>query len=256
MKLQFVGVGSAFTTSAYYQSNAIVHADNGKKLLIDCGGDIRFGMSELGLSHKDVDSVYISHLHADHIGGMEWLAFTRFFDKSAGGRPRLFCETTLMKELWETSLKGGCESIEGKVMNLTDYFECVPFAINSTFMWEGIKFTPVQTVHVMSGYKIVNSYGLMIEQEGHKKVFFSTDTQFCPSQLTRFYDMSDIIFHDCETAAFKSGVHANYADLKTLPEKTKKKMWLYHYQPNPKQDAVADGFQGFANKGQSFELAV
>jgi hypothetical protein len=43
--------------------------------------------------------------------------------------------------------------------------------------------------------------------------------------------------------------------LKTLDEKHKQKMWLYHYQAGERPDAVADGFKGFAVKGQVFNFA-
>jgi ribonuclease BN (tRNA processing enzyme) len=275
MKIIFAGCGSAFTTEEYYQSNAIVQAPSGKRLLIDCGSDIRFSLGKLGLSAKDIDAVYVSHLHADHIGGMEYMAFVRYFTKKPDEpRPLLFCVPELMKDLWETSLRGGLESIETKVMNITDYFECQPVPINSSFIWEDILFTPVQTVHIMSGYKITNSYGLMIKhcqpnvtpirskvvsfEENVKTTgrmaFFTTDTQFCPNQITKFYDMADVIFHDCETAPYFSKVHAHYNDLKTLDVRHKRKMWLYHYQPSPPQDPKADGFLGFVTRGQEFEI--
>jgi ribonuclease BN (tRNA processing enzyme) len=259
MKIQFLGVGSAFCSSKYYQSNAVVHSDSGKKFMIDCGGDARFSMAEAGLTYKDIDTLYVSHCHADHIGGIEFLGFCRFFDKSTQ-KPKLHCERNLMKELWENSLRGGMECYEGKVLNLTDFFDCNPFDINTDFEWEGIRFTPVQTVHVMSGYKIVNSFGLIIEQlkDGkpdpkYKRVFFTTDTQFCPSQLLKFYDGVDLVFHDCETAGYKSGVHASYENLATLPDSQKNKMWLYHYNNEPKQIPTQDGFLGFAQKGQTFD---
>lgn len=259
MKIQFAGVGSAFCSAKYYQSNAIVHSDSGKKFLIDAGGDIRFSLGELGITYKDIDTLYLSHAHADHVGGVEFLGFCRFFDKSCQ-KPKLYCERTLMKEIWENSLRGGMECYEGKVLNLTDFFDCIPFDINTSFLWENIKFTPVQTVHVMSGYKIVNSFGLIIEQQkdgkpdpAFKKVFFTTDTQFCPSQLVKFYDDVGLIFHDCETNGYKSGVHASYENLATLSANAKNKMWLYHYNNEPKQDPVKDGFLGFATKGQIFD---
>jgi ribonuclease BN (tRNA processing enzyme) len=275
MKIIFAGCGSAFTTEEYYQSNAIVQSDSGKRLLIDCGSDIRFSLGKLGLDARNIDAVYVSHLHADHIGGMEYLAFVRYFTKKTDEpRPILFCVPELMKELWENSLRGGLESLEAKVMNITDYFECQPVPINSSFEWEGILFTPVQTVHIMSGYKITNSYGLMIQhcqsnpakhrceiipagmpsKTSGERVFFTTDTQFCPNQITKFYQLADVIFHDCETAPYYSKVHAHYDDLKTLASGIKSKMWLYHYQPSPKQDAKADGFLGFVTRGQEFEI--
>lgn len=104
--------------------------------------------------------------------------------------------------------------------------------------------------------RIVPSYGLLITEltTPERTVFLTTDTQFCPRQIERFYDRSEAIFHDCETYPFKSGVHAHYDDLRTLPEATKKKMWLYHYGPDPKQRPEEDGFQGFVAKGQTFEF--
>lgn len=274
MKIIFAGCGSAFTTEEYYQSNAIVQAPSGKRLLIDCGGDIRFALGKLGLSSKDIDAVFISHLHQDHIGGMEYFSLSRFFTrKQDEPRPILFCVPELMEPLWGC-LRGGLETLETKVMNLTDYFDCQPVPINSSFIWEDIRFTPVQTVHIMSGYKIMNSYGLMIKQcqlsaehirskvvsfeepikTSGQQVFFTTDTQFCPNQIRKFYGMADIIFHDCETTPFHSSVHSHYDDLKTLHSDEKRKMWLYHYSPNSKQDPKSDGFLGFVTRGQEFEI--
>jgi len=255
MKLKFIGSGSAFTMNNY-QTNAVLESDTGKRMLIDCGSDIRFAMRDAGLSHKDINALYLTHCHADHVGGIEWLAFMRFFDKSAGGPPDLFCIRSLMQEAWDHSLRGGLESIEGQIMHLTNYFKCHGIEPNENFEWEGIVCTPVQTVHIVNGFRFMPSYGLIIhrgDMGGNKcDVFFTGDSQYAPSQLSKFYDMADIIFHDCETAPYYSKVHAHYDDLKTLPPTTKKKMWLMHYQDNPKQDAKADGFAGFVQKGQEF----
>lgn len=252
MEIQFIGCGSAFSTSAYYQTNALVIADSGKRLLIDCGSDARFALAELSLNPTDIDAVYISHLHADHVGGMEWLAFCTFFAPDVP-RPKLYCNEALMHELWEQSLRGGLESIQGQVMTLTGYFDCHPVPENGEFVWENIRFTPVQTVHIMSGYTIKYSYGLLIQDlAGTSTVFFTSDTQFCPNQIREFYTRAHLIFQDCETSPYKSGVHAHYDELEALPREIKKKMWLCHYQPDPPQSA--DGFAGFVKKGQIFEI--
>lgn len=258
MKLKFLGTGSSFSLNNFH-TNAIITANSGKKLLIDAGTDIRFSTREAGLSWKDIDAFYPTHAHADHIGGVEWLAFARYFDKSAGGPPDFFCIRSLMVELWERSFRGGLESIEGKVMHLTDYFKCHGIEQNESFEWEGIKFTPVQTVHVVDGFRFMPSYGLLIQEIALPQfmcpiAFYTSDTQFAPHQLTKFYDMADIIFHDCETAPYYSKVHSHYDDLKTLKDDVKSRMWLTHYQDTPKQDAVADGFKGFVTKGQEFEF--
>lgn len=258
MQIQFVGVGSAFTDERYWQSNALVIADSGKKLLIDAGGDIRHSIKELGVTNMNVgdeiDAVYVSHCHADHIGGLEWLGFCTYFNPTAK-KPTMFIVSALVGDLWR-SLQSGMQNHDNVVLELTDFFELQRVTKNSTFMWEGIKFTPVQTLHIMNrSNSSYYSYGLLIEQECRTgTVFFTTDTQFCPNQIQNFYDSAEVIFHDCETAPYQSKVHAHYDEMVTLPEETKAKMWLYHYQPDPPQDAVGDGFRGFAEKGQIFDF--
>ena len=84
LKITFLGSGSAFTVDGdNYQSNLLLEKDK-DTLLIDAGGDLRFSLSEQGFSHRDIRNVYISHLHADHIGGMEWLAMNTYFDPIVG----------------------------------------------------------------------------------------------------------------------------------------------------------------------------
>jgi len=260
MRLKFIGVGSAFTTPDYWQSNMLLTSDDGKRMMIDCGADARHSMREQGLTANDVDAVYISHCHSDHVGGMEWLALSRYFNKGLP-RPKLFIVEELVEYMWEHALRAGLETIEGKVTNLTDFFDCQPVELNGSFRWGYANLIPVQTVHTMAGYKIQKSYGLIIRDESPKPikgqprvVFLTTDTQYCPTQIRCFYEQADVIFHDCETVPFRSGVHAHYDDMRKIDEKYKAKMWLYHYQPNPQQDPVKDGFKGFIRKGQEFEI--
>lgn len=253
MKLTFLGTGSAFTVGdGNYQSNMLLEARSGRRLLIDCGSDIRFSLHEQGLKLADITDLYISHLHADHIGGLEGLAFSTFFAPGLA-RPRLFTSVSLVDDLWSRSLSGGLGSIEGHITNLDTYFDVQAIGRNGGFTWEGVYFQLVQVIHYMDGFNVVPSFGLMF-QVNETKIFLTTDTQHAPNQIGRFYDMADIIFQDCETAQYKSGVHAHYSELVTMPPQVKAKMWLYHYQPGARPDGVADGFAGFVQKGQVFEF--
>jgi ribonuclease BN (tRNA processing enzyme) len=253
MKLTFLGTGAAFTVgSQNFHSNAILENDAKQKFLIDCGSDARHSLHEMGLSYKDITDVYISHLHADHIGGLEWLGFTRKFDPDCD-RPRLYISEIIAEDLWNKSLSGSMESLEGELSKITTYFDLITVRENEPFQWSGVEFQLVQTVHIMNGYTLAPCHGLFFKSNGIQ-VYYSADTQFCPHLLTRFYEQADIIFHDCETSRHQSCVHANFAELDSLPAEIKKKMWLYHYQPGHLPDAKKHGFQGFVKKGQVFKF--
>lgn len=253
MQLLFLGSGSAHTVGAdNFQSNMMLIADSGRRLLIDCGSDVRWSLARQGLSHLDVTDIYISHLHADHIGGLEYVGFQRKFDPRCE-RPRLYVETSLAAPLWNRSLRGGMGVISGIETELETFFDVHAVTANKPFEWEGARLHPVPAVHVSSPRATVHSYGLLIERDGHR-TFLTTDTQFTPGRLAAYYASADLIFHDCETGPARTGVHPNYDDLVQLPAAVRAKTWLYGYPPGPLPDAAAAGFRGFVRAGQSFEL--
>lgn len=254
MKLIFLGTGSAFTVGdGNYQSNMILCSPHGRNLLIDCGSDVRMSLYEQGLSYRDVDAVYISHLHADHVGGLEWLAFTNKFDLERKHKPILLVSEDIVEDLWNKVLSGGLSSLMDEAATLTSYFDVKIISSDQKFCWEGIDFQLVKTVHFMSNYFVSPSYGFIFFIRS-KQIFITTDTQFTLEHLMPYYLNSYLIFQDCETSPLKSGYHAHYSDLVALDSKIKEKMWLYHYQPGNLPDAKKDGFKGFVKKGQDFDL--
>ncbi len=258
MELKFLGTGSAFSMKNY-QPNLLV-IENGKNLLIDAGGDIRFALRDIGMSSKEIDSVYITHLHNDHIGGMEYIAFTSFFDPNRT-RPKLFCHKVLVEDLWSDSLKGGLSSIQGRILNIYDYFDVHAQEIQSGFEWQGINFKLKSSIHVFNGYSTIPTFGLMMTPKSGYNVYLTSDTQFTPDHLMESYKRADIIINDCETSPIRSQVHAHYDDLKTLDIAIKEKMYLWHYQDNVvdnfiewQKNAQKDGFKGFLQKGETLHI--
>ncbi len=253
MKLIFLGTGSAFTLDNF-QSNILIDAPEGQ-LLIDCGGDVRRSLAEQGRSAKDISAVYVSHLHADHIGGLEWLGLVTYFSGSKDDpslRPRLHVHHTLVDDLW-WSLHGGMGTIQGHVATLDTYFDVQPIERKGSFTFAGTDFRTVQVVHYYDGFEIAPTYGLLFEKSG-LRVFLTTDTQVAPNQMDDFRDMADYIFQDCETAKFASTVHAHYDELVTLHDDVKGRMWLYDYQDGEKPDCIEEGFLGWVEKGQAFDF--
>lgn len=254
MILRFLGTGAAFSL-VNYQSNMVIE-EQGKMLLIDAGGDIRFALKSVGLSYKDIDSIYVTHLHNDHIGGMEFLAFSSYFDPTSP-KLHLYCHKWLLDDLWAFSLKGGLASIQGKILNLDDYFDVHGLGNDAHFTWQGITFEVTQSIHVFNGYWIVPTFGLLItDPKSGKKIYHTSDTQLNLEYLDQYYRQADAIIQDCETSPFKTGVHSHYEELITLDPEIKAKMYLWHYQDNIVEDfdncqeeAHREGFAGFLKQG-------
>lgn len=249
--LQFLGTGSFFTTENYH-SNVVIWNDAfpEDKLLIDCGSDIKYSLRDANISHREIKDVFISHFHADHVGGLEWLGFATYFD-SVCKKPKLHCSEWGVGGLWDYTLSGGMRNLNGKRMSIGDYF--VPQKMN--FDFNGAYVSPINLVHLNNGVHDCSSTGCFMNFS-EEIVFFTSDVSFdlSKSRLEECYAVSDIIFHECETYQVESGVHSHYNKLRELPDEVKNKMWLYHYNDGELPDAVRDGFRGFVKKGQIFQF--
>lgn len=257
MKLTFLGVGSAMGTASDYHSNMLVETESGRTLLLDCGGDIRFSLAEAGVPSESVRdrirAVYISHLHADHVGGLEWLAFATYF-RADCGRPELLAVQEIVEPLWAETLRGGLGLIRNRRMALSDYFRVRALREDVPARWAELRMTPVRMPHVRADGRRHDSFGLFLREGDGREIFISTDARLDRDRLAEADRRASAVFHDCETGPHQSGVHAHYRELRELPAALKAKMWLYHYGETGGMDPKADGFAGFVRKGQSFRF--
>lgn len=256
MRLIFLGSGSAFVNhKENYQSNILIQ-HNDHNMLYDCGTSINDALHNMKMQASDIDSIYISHLHADHAGGVEFMAFKTYF--SPDKKPELIAHKDILEEGWNHTWSGGLKSLQGEEATLDTYFDVTAHTNVSNFKFQGITFKPLQTPHIISGDKQVPSFGLGINYKD-QAVFITGDTQFS-KDLFNYYEESDLIFQDCEFADYPGGVHAQFHQLKTLPDEIKKKMWLYHYSLNGKHiweyEIMAEkaGFAGIVRRTQLFDL--
>lgn len=251
MKLQFLGQGGAFATLAEGNTNACLTI-NGKNLLIDFGilSNVVW-RDELGKSFHDIDALYISHNHLDHCC-LETLAFHNYFipkldDKGRKVKPKLFANPEVLKEIWD-GMSPSMRVYRNEIMHITNFFECHACA---DFVFEGVECKLHRNQHINSAFGSKDSYGLTFTL-GKKRVYFSTDSANINIQCCKW---ADIIFHDCETSKCKSGVHANYEELRKLPIEAKNKMWLMHYSRTDNRSKT-DGFAGFVKKGDIFDFSA
>lgn len=247
MKLLFLGVYSFMSVGKdIFQANMVLENKMGQRLLIDCGYDVKHSLYAQGYSYEDMDAVYISHLHSDHIGGLEWFGFANLFKKNR--KIRLYISADQKDTLWQHALSAGMSSLQDEKAKLETYFDVQ--AIEKTFDWGGCHFDLIKTEHAFSNGKLLPSYGLLIHSE-HKTILITSDTRHSPATLHPAYEKADLIFHDCELGG-NSKQHARYEQLLSLDDSFKNKMWLYGYSSTSLPDATKDGFLGFVSQGQAF----
>ena len=97
--LTFLGVGSAFAKKNY-QNNLLIENES-ENILIDCGSTAPRSLYEMKRSILDIDNIFVTHIHGDHVQGLEETAFMSFFV----GRP------TKRKKVKELMEKEGIEEI-------------------------------------------------------------------------------------------------------------------------------------------------
>jgi ribonuclease BN (tRNA processing enzyme) len=72
MQLTVVGCGDAFGAGGRLQTAFHVRTKT-STFLIDCGASSLIGLRRFDLDPSAIDTVFLTHLHGDHFGGLPWL---------------------------------------------------------------------------------------------------------------------------------------------------------------------------------------
>jgi len=260
MNIKFLGSGSAFVLGEEnFHSNIIISKVSDcrtRRFLFDAGTTIAESLNYSKLEVTDLDAVFISHLHADHAGGVEYLAFKTYFGTFPFGKNKLtlVSHDHVLEEGWKNTWSGGLKSLSDHSATLQTYFNVNAMSNEDVFDFYGAKIHIFRTKHVSDFNYDLPSYGIMVK-DNDQTIMITGDCKFYSILMNR-YEEADVIFQDCEVADYPNPVHAQYHQLKTLPAEIKAKMWLYHYTTKGGQitlpDAVSDGFKGFVKRGDEF----
>lgn len=240
---------------------------NGKALLIDCGEGMQIALAKAGLSLAKLDTLLITHFHADHIAGLPGLLLSAGnFGKSSpmviyapkGGRDiigRLCCICPdLPFDVTVHEIEGeGCvfrNGLEIRFMPVRHRVECYCYSIteNRPPIFSPEKAdklgVPVNMRSILHRGESVEVKGRIISPEmvteGKRqplKVTYITDTVYF-DELSRFAENSDLLV--CE---------GMYGDDEYIPKMTQKghmvfsqaariaadshskELWLTHFSP-------------------------
>jgi ribonuclease BN (tRNA processing enzyme) len=220
MNITFYGVGSAFSTDL--GNNAALLDFDGTNLLLDCGHTVPHYLEKY-LSLKGgvgaIENIFVTHMHGDHIGGLEEIAFRNKY-QYGGKMANLYIPDTFYHEL-------------------LDYLEATLVYGDDYNHFADEYFNIHKIVH--NQFKIGNK-NFVIENVNHLRTMqaymircdnfiFTGDTKFI-DWTKRDLNGIDYIFHDTQLAKYGNDVHATLPDMKELPEDIRKKIWCMHYGVN------------------------
>jgi ribonuclease BN (tRNA processing enzyme) len=237
--LHFLGTGAAHA-AALGSSAAVVERDGRPLLLIDCGPETldRY----LDSYGEPPAALYITHVHMDHVGGMERLFARLWFDESTRGRTRLFVHAALVPWLQGRVADYPGVLAEGGV-NFWEAFQLIP--CTRGFWHEGLWFDIFPTRHHVQG----TSYGLALAGS----LVFTGDTRPIPEALARYALAGECIAHDCGLHGNPS--HSGIDDLeREYPDAIRAALLLYHYGSAAEGDALEARGYPVARPGQRIAL--
>lgn len=266
LSLLFLGVGSAFS-KADYQTNLLVIKGQ-DHLLVDCGTRTPGSFVKMGLPVMNVDNLYVTHSHADHVGGLEEFILTKRYVKQS--KVNIFINKPYEKILWEHSLMGGVaynERKNGKYLKFSDVFNVSRPALISKkdrhmeeFNVGSINIKTFRTMHIPDSAKSWKDSALSTGMVIDDRVAFTADTRYDTDLIDMLEKRfsPEMIFHDCSFSPVP--VHPFIDELNGLPSDIKAKTVLVHYENNDANDkknekkAAGYGFHSLGKKHHYYEF--
>jgi len=221
MRVTILGSGDPFTNKAQGSASVLVEVGNPERdfFFFDLGSGSLANFNGLHLPVTATTKVFLTHLHADHVGDMPTLVWSM---AKAGRRDpvevwgpggevpelgtRSYAEHLTQAHAWDTMSLNGHPGQSGAQMEVTE----VPFGNTSTvYERSGVRISSFPVIDILNG-----SVGYRVDYNGLSMVF-SGDTR--PSHtLVDACDGADLLIHETfpSAAVFaqKAGVPLAFAE--------------------------------------------
>lgn len=218
-----LGVGDAF--SQWHRPTALLLICDDFHLAIDCPDGYLAALCSASastgrqLTASRIDHVLITHLHGDHMNGLEGYAFYKHFVE--GKRTHLLISPEVRACIWEQRLAASMgvlwDGQQHRPIGFDDYFDYLPLSWSEPTSVGPFTIRTRRTIHH------VPTSALLVEAVG-RTLGYSCDTAFDP-ELIAFLEPADLIIHETN---FGPG-HTPYSRLAELPAALRARMRLVHY---------------------------
>ncbi len=241
------GVGDAFSTD-HFGTNFLARKQD-FVLAVDCPDSYRNALNANDFKHGDgalavehIDAMIITHLHGDHVNGLEMVAAYRRFAK--GGRLKLYTSPEVAEVLWDRRLAVSLGTLYNgetfETMQLEDFLEMHVMAWD-----EEISIGPF-TIAIRRTLHHIPAMAMRIS-DGQATLGYSCDTVFDPELIDWLQD-SELVLHESTFGV----AHTPLYKLLELPEPLREKMLVVHY-PDEMIGAEIDGLT-LASQGEIYAV--
>jgi ribonuclease BN (tRNA processing enzyme) len=208
MRLTILGCGDAFGAGGSLHTSFHVRS-SASTFLIDCGASTLIGMRRLGLRPSDIDTVFVTHLHGDHFGGLPWLLLDAQF-ASKRTRPLIVTgpkglEARFVKAA--EALYPGSTTAEGFKFTFIEYEERTPLEVG------GVTVTPFEVKHPSGA----PPYALRFHLDS-KVIAFTGDTGWVDT-LYEVARGADLFISECFQYDVNLPIHLDYKTIDANYEK-------------------------------------
>jgi len=280
LTLHFLGAGGAFSRR-YGTTCSMLVLPDGKRWLIDCGRQAPDQVHAAGLHWHDIEGQIITHVHGDHVYGLEDFALVRFFEshgdakptKEGGQSPKLVAHDAVLTEIWETlapSLRymraATVSPTHGK---LGTFFEIIaPSAVEAprqnpwnhaeSYRSGGLGVVTRETEHVPGKPACALEIGAFADPADERIAFWSGDSVVNVDFLIAIEPRTTVFFHDCTFIDYPGQVHGFFPLLESLPERVRRKVVIMHHEDNIEENRARVERAGFriALPGQVYDLGT
>jgi ribonuclease BN (tRNA processing enzyme) len=176
LEIIFIGTSSGKTNLNRYHCTLLLQTEN-HKMLIDAGDSVSRALITAGIDYNIIDSIFLTHYHADHFGGIASL-ITQMKLNNRSRDLKIFTHKVLVTGLnsYLTSCYLFAEALDFNLM-------IIPFEFDGKIeAAESFSVTARQNRHIHNKYYLADSSNvyfisssLLIEQ-GDRKIFYTSDT--------------------------------------------------------------------------------